>query len=128
MCSKSRALQQICDRFVGKPGTQAQLTVNCACVPGFPIDCCTLFKRRCMINARKAVGPTVLASISIQLPYVVRSGYLASHSTWWFLVPRKPHTQHNLIHTVVHRCSFSWLKFIVTTDNASGSSRRGTCM
>ena len=23
--------------------------INCACVPGFPIDCCTLFKRRCMI-------------------------------------------------------------------------------
>ena len=24
--------------------------INCACVPGFSIDCCTLFKRRCMIN------------------------------------------------------------------------------
>ena len=23
--------------------------INCACVPGFSIDCCTLFKRRCMI-------------------------------------------------------------------------------
>ena len=23
--------------------------INCACVPGFPIDCGTLFKRRCMI-------------------------------------------------------------------------------
>ena len=24
--------------------------INCACVPGFSIDCCTLFKRRCMIK------------------------------------------------------------------------------
>ena len=23
--------------------------INCVCVPGFSIDCCTLFKRRCMI-------------------------------------------------------------------------------
>ena len=23
--------------------------INCACIPGFPIDCCTLLKCRCMI-------------------------------------------------------------------------------
>ena len=58
--------------------------INCACVPGFSIDCCTLFKCRCMIK------PVIGLVVGIGHQLLAINGYWnIGKSPYWYI------TNHN---------------------------------